>query len=62
LSERTGPRDPAAKVHDWEGARRWREQCAGRVVFTNGVFDLLHPGHVTSCSARGAPAISSSSR
>ena len=23
----------------------WRRQ-AGRVVFTNGVFDLLHPGHV----------------
>jgi rfaE bifunctional protein nucleotidyltransferase chain/domain len=29
-------------------ARRWAEQqrAAGRtVVFTNGVFDLLHPGH-----------------
>jgi len=25
---------------------RWRRQQAGRVVFTNGVFDLLHPGHV----------------
>lgn len=24
----------------------WRESIAGRVVFTNGVFDLLHPGHV----------------
>jgi cytidyltransferase-like protein len=21
-------------------------RTAGRVVFTNGVFDLLHPGHV----------------
>jgi D-beta-D-heptose 7-phosphate kinase/D-beta-D-heptose 1-phosphate adenosyltransferase len=24
----------------------WRQQQPGRVVFTNGVFDLLHPGHV----------------
>ena len=30
----------------WEGARRWRAGRGGRVVFTNGVFDLLHPGHV----------------
>ena len=27
-------------------ARRWRASLAGRLVFTNGVFDLLHPGHV----------------
>jgi rfaE bifunctional protein nucleotidyltransferase chain/domain len=27
-------------------AVRWRARQAGRVVFTNGVFDLLHPGHV----------------
>ena len=27
-------------------AQRWRAAQAGRVVFTNGVFDLLHPGHV----------------
>jgi rfaE bifunctional protein nucleotidyltransferase chain/domain len=25
---------------------RWREKQRGRVVFTNGVFDLLHTGHV----------------
>jgi len=24
----------------------WRRQRPGVVVFTNGVFDLLHPGHV----------------
>lgn len=24
----------------------WRKARAGAVVFTNGVFDLLHPGHV----------------
>ena len=40
------PRDPAAKIHDLEGARVWRENQSGRVVFTNGVFDLIHPGHV----------------
>lgn len=27
-------------------AREWRSAAPGRVVFTNGVFDLLHPGHV----------------
>lgn len=27
-------------------ARAWRASARGRVVFTNGVFDLLHPGHV----------------
>ena len=39
-------RDPAAKVMTWDEARRWRDAARGRVVFTNGVFDLLHPGHV----------------
>lgn len=46
MTARAAVRDPAAKVRDWESARQWREGCAGRVVFTNGVFDLLHPGHV----------------
>jgi rfaE bifunctional protein nucleotidyltransferase chain/domain len=27
-------------------AARWRERLEGTVVFTNGVFDLLHRGHV----------------
>jgi rfaE bifunctional protein nucleotidyltransferase chain/domain len=40
------PRDPAGKVRDWAGAAQWRAAQPGRVVFTNGVFDLLHPGHV----------------
>jgi D-beta-D-heptose 7-phosphate kinase/D-beta-D-heptose 1-phosphate adenosyltransferase len=31
---------------DWVAARAWRDAARGRVVFTNGVFDLLHPGHV----------------
>jgi D-beta-D-heptose 7-phosphate kinase/D-beta-D-heptose 1-phosphate adenosyltransferase len=38
--------DPAGKILDWAAAKCWREQQRGRVVFTNGVFDLLHPGHV----------------
>lgn len=29
----------------------WRHDYPGRVVFTNGVFDLLHPGHVTLLEA-----------
>lgn len=40
------PLDPARKVMTWEQARAWRSAQHGRVVFTNGVFDLLHPGHV----------------
>src|SRR4051812_26704093 len=31
---------------DWERARAWRRTTPGRLVFTNGVFDLLHPGHI----------------
>ena len=37
---------PLDKVMAWEHARDWRRAMPGRVVFTNGVFDLLHPGHV----------------
>ena len=33
-------------MRDVPSAERWRAAQAGRVVFTNGVFDLLHPGHV----------------
>jgi D-beta-D-heptose 7-phosphate kinase/D-beta-D-heptose 1-phosphate adenosyltransferase len=29
-----------------EEAAAWRAEAPGPVVFTNGVFDLLHPGHV----------------
>ena len=38
--------DPRRKVMSRERAARWRAAQHGRVVFTNGVFDLLHPGHV----------------
>ena len=46
MTQAESPRDPAAKVRDWAAAIRWRTTQSGRVVFTNGVFDLLHPGHV----------------
>ncbi|HET7470114.1 MAG TPA: D-glycero-beta-D-manno-heptose 1-phosphate adenylyltransferase [Gemmatimonadales bacterium] len=36
----------AAKVRDLAAAVAWRAGQGGPVVFTNGVFDLLHPGHV----------------
>lgn len=38
--------DPRRKVMTWSEAARWRSGVRGRVAFTNGVFDLLHPGHV----------------
>jgi len=34
------------KVRSLEDAIRWRQSQSGIVVFTNGVFDLLHVGHV----------------
>ena len=42
----TEPLDPLDKVMDWKRALTWRASVRGRLVFTNGVFDLLHPGHV----------------
>ena len=42
-----GPRDPASKVVSREEAvRRAGPGRSFRLVFTNGCFDLLHPGHV----------------
>ena len=38
--------DPLSKIMDWNGAAKWRETARAPVVFTNGVFDLLHPGHI----------------
>jgi D-beta-D-heptose 7-phosphate kinase/D-beta-D-heptose 1-phosphate adenosyltransferase len=38
--------ETAAKVRDTTDAIAWRGRQAGPVVFTNGVFDLIHPGHV----------------
>ena len=42
----SAPDDPHAKIMSWARARSWRDAQRGTVVFTNGVFDLLHPGHV----------------
>lgn len=32
---------------DWAKAKAWRSDLGSRtLVFTNGVFDLIHPGHI----------------
>jgi rfaE bifunctional protein nucleotidyltransferase chain/domain len=38
--------EPLQKIMDWAAATAWRNARRGPVVFTNGVFDLLHPGHI----------------
>jgi D-beta-D-heptose 7-phosphate kinase/D-beta-D-heptose 1-phosphate adenosyltransferase len=38
--------ETADKVRLLPEAAAWRARQSGPVVFTNGVFDLLHPGHV----------------
>ncbi len=37
-----------------DAAAAWRDGLPGRLVFTNGVFDLLHPGHVDYLEAARA--------
>ncbi|MGE0556022.1 MAG: adenylyltransferase/cytidyltransferase family protein [Gemmatimonadales bacterium] len=44
-------RDSASKIRPLADAVAWRRAEVGRVVFTNGVFELLHPGHVASLEA-----------
>ena len=44
---RDAPRLPSSKVMDLDALLVWRASVRGAVVFTNGVFDLLHPGHVS---------------
>jgi D-glycero-beta-D-manno-heptose 1-phosphate adenylyltransferase len=46
--------DPAAKILTRAEAVRWRRSLAGPLVFTNGVFDLLHRGHVAYLAAARA--------
>ena len=49
--------DPSAKLLTRADAACWRRSVAGPVVFTNGVFDLLHRGHVAYlAAARGEGA------
>jgi rfaE bifunctional protein nucleotidyltransferase chain/domain len=38
--------DTAGKVRPLLDALDWRAGQPGPIAFTNGVFDLLHPGHV----------------
>jgi rfaE bifunctional protein nucleotidyltransferase chain/domain len=38
--------ETAEKVRPLTDALGWRARQPGAIVFTNGVFDLLHPGHV----------------
>ena len=44
----------AGKVRSRSEAARWRGALHGKVVFTNGVFDLLHRGHVLLLEAARA--------
>jgi D-beta-D-heptose 7-phosphate kinase / D-beta-D-heptose 1-phosphate adenosyltransferase len=44
-------RGRSPKVHDRETARRWvaaQRRADRKIVFTNGCFDILHPGHLAS--------------
>jgi D-beta-D-heptose 7-phosphate kinase/D-beta-D-heptose 1-phosphate adenosyltransferase len=43
--------DTAGKIRSRHDAAAWREAQTGIVIFTNGVFDLVHPGHVTLLEA-----------
>jgi len=41
--------EPSAPILELEDAVRWRDEARARgkrVVFTNGVFDIVHAGHV----------------
>lgn len=48
------PVTSASKVRSLSQAVAWRREQPGVVVFTNGVFDLLHPGHVELLEAARA--------
>ncbi len=41
----------ASKIRSLEAAAAWRAAQPGIVVFTNGVFDLVHPGHIALLEA-----------
>ena len=47
-------RTSSDKVLSLDAALAWRTGLPGRLVFTNGVFDLLHPGHVEYLEAARA--------
>lgn len=43
--------DTTVKIRTRMDAAAWRAAQTGMVVFTNGVFDLVHPGHVVLLEA-----------
>ena len=47
-------RNSSDKLLAPDAAVTWRKGLSGRLVFTNGVFDLLHPGHVEYLEAARA--------
>lgn len=47
MSHRTLPREAAERLREWR-------QAGARIVFTNGCFDLLHPGHIDYLSRAAA--------
>ena len=50
----------AGRVRSADAAATWRAGQPGPVVFTNGVFDLLHGGHITlleTARAEGAALV-----
>ena len=46
MGRAAAPADPAVKLLNRPDAVAWRRAVAGPLVFTNGVFDVLHRGHV----------------
>jgi D-beta-D-heptose 7-phosphate kinase/D-beta-D-heptose 1-phosphate adenosyltransferase len=46
------------KIRSLTDAVIWRQSAPAPVVFTNGVFDLLHPGHVAVLEAARAEGAS----
>ena len=52
----------AGKVVTIPEAVTWRDGITGPVVFTNGVFDLLHRGHIDYLEAARALGNGPSSR
>jgi D-beta-D-heptose 7-phosphate kinase/D-beta-D-heptose 1-phosphate adenosyltransferase len=45
MADRAGT-DPSAKLLSRQASLAWRRGVRGTVVFTNGIFDVLHRGHV----------------
>jgi rfaE bifunctional protein nucleotidyltransferase chain/domain len=41
-----GPADPSVKLLSCQAAVTWRRTAGRVVVFTNGIFDVVHRGHV----------------